>query len=373
MYLDNAATTPLTTNVKTAIMNYLNNYGNPSSHYSIGDNARAKLTESRKIVADFINANPSEIIFTSGGSAANNLAIQGWYNYHSGNIYYSPTCHKSITKMLSGEQRSLIGSHLSQSSCKLHLQRDGKVDILALTDLLTEDREPAIVVVEYANSETGVIQPVENIVETAHMFGAHVYLDCTGSISQIPVDVKKLGADMIGFSGHKLGALKGCGVLYVRDGFEIAPLIYGAQEHGLYGGTENMIGIVALAAAVKNYDYSSISCNKRDYLLTSIIREIKGVRQVGGGLPHNLYLLFEGVSGEELMTVLDCNGYQVSTGSACNSGIKEQSPALLALGVPETSHNGIRITLSGDESFGSLDDFVKVLKDSVEWLRHNNG
>ena len=365
MYLDNAATTPLKPEVKEAVNRFLNNYGNPSSHHSVGDGVRKQLNEARSVVAHFVGANPQEIVFTSGGSASNNLAVQGWYNRHFGKVYYSPTCHKSITKMFEGG-KSLIGSYLTQNGCKLPLQRDGKVDLLKLTDWLTEDREPALVVVEYANSETGVVQPVENIVTTAHMFGAHVYIDCTGSIAQIPVNVKSLGADMIGFSGHKLGALKGCGVLYVRDGFEIAPLIYGAQEGGLFAGTENTLGIIALAAALKNYSYAGVSETKRNYLIASVLREIPGAKVVGGGLPHNLYLVVDGVDGDALMRLLDERGYQVSTGSACNSGEKKVSPALLALGVRES---GIRITLSGNESFGSLDDFVKTSKECIGWLR----
>ena len=370
MYLDNAATTPLTVDVKVAISSFLNNYGNPSSQHSVGDGARKKLAESRGIVAEFIHADPSEIYFTSGGSASNNLAVQGWHNRYKGEVYYCPTCHKSILKQFQDEV-SLNGSLLAKDSCPLPMNKDGRVDFFTLAELLAVDDKKVLVVIEYANSETGVIQPVDDIIETCHMFGADVYVDCTGSIAQIPVDIKALGADMIGFSGHKLGALKGCGVLYIRDGFEISPLIYGAQEGGLFGGTENTLGIVALAATLENYDYSSISSLQKEYLLGEIENRIDGVHLIGGGLPHNLYLAFDGVKGHQLMTMLDTKGYQVSTGSACNSGANEPSPALLALEVPdEIIDNGIRITLSGEESFGGLTDFVGALKESVEWLRN---
>lgn len=370
MYLDNAATTPLTVEVKSAIQSFLNNYGNPSSSHSVGDGARMKLIESREAVAKFINANPSEIYFTSGGSASNNLAIQGWFNKYVGSIFYSPTCHKSIIKQFTTND-GIMGRCLATNSAAIPLDK-GVVDCAKLSDILSDRRgERNLVVIEYANSETGVIQPVDDVIYICRMFGANVFIDCTGSISQIPVDVKSLDPDMIAFSGHKLGALKGCGVLYIRDGFEISPLIYGAQECGLFGGTENMIGIISLGAAVKHYDYSSITVNKRDYLWSAISHSIPKVRWIGGGLPHNLYVVFDGIKGSQLMTMLDSRGYQVSTGSACNSGSPEPSASLVALKVPEALiHNGIRITLSGDESFGGLDGFVSTLKECVEWLRN---
>lgn len=363
MYLDNAATTPLSVNVKSEIMSFLNNYGNPSSHHSVGDGARDVLAKCREDVANFINAKSSEIVFTSSGSASNNLAVQGWLKRHGGNIYYSPTSHKSILKMFDADKNGL----LSINSTTLPLCSDGKIDCVKLSEWLLEDNEEALVVFEYANSEVGIIQPVADIVTSCNMLGVHTYIDCTGSIAQIPVDVKKLGVDMIGFSAHKLGGLKGCGALYIREGFEIDPLIYGAQEEGLFAGTENMLGIVSLAAAVRDYDYKSITTHLRDYLISSVSTTIPNVHVVGGGLPHNVYLVFDGVEGEQLMTLLDSKGFQVSVGSACNSGVHDLSPTLKALGI---KHDGIRITLSGNESFGGIDDFVKTLKDCVKWLRN---
>ena len=210
-----------------------------------------------------------------------------------------------------------------------------------------------------------------------HFYNAIVYVDCTGSISQIPIDVKNVDYDMLGFSAHKIHALKGTGVLYKKSSIELEPLIYGSQEQELFGGTENVIGIATLGKAVENYDYSSITSKNRDYIYNYISNNILNSYLVGADLehrlPHNLYICFKGVKGESLMTLLDMNDHQVSTGSACTSGDLVPSPTLLAIGTNKEDINScIRITLNGEEEITELNKFCEALKGCVETLRRLN-
>ena len=328
MYLDNASTTPLLPEVKDYIIEILDNYQNPSSLYQSGSHSKQILTKARVNVAKFINANPGNIIFTSGGSASNTLMIKGYVQKNDCMVFYSPIAHKSVLKCV------------EQTAMK------------------------KLVVIDYANSEIGTIQDVQKIIEVCHNNEAMVYLDCTGSIGQIPVDVKELNVDAIGFSAHKLNALKGTGVLYKKSNIELEPLVYGSQEHGLFGGTENIIGIAALGKAVENYDYSSINSNARDRVLDYILRNILG------RLPHNLYICFKNVQGESLMILLDMNDIQVSTGSACTSGDLTPSTTLTAIGMDEDDMNScIRITFSGNETNEELDNFCEILNKNVSLLR----
>lgn len=364
MYLDNASTTPLKSEVKDYIISLLDTYQNPSSMYQSGVNAKQIISTARNNVAKFINADPKDIIFTSGGSANNTLFIKGYAQRNECRVLYSPTSHKSVLKCV----ESL------KYKCSLKVDYTGKIDLQDLKECLSVDTMKKIVVIEYANSEIGTIQDIKQIIEMCHFYNAIVYVDCTGSISQIPVDIRILDVDGLGFSAHKLGALKGTGVLYKKSSIELEPLIYGSQEHGLFGGTENVIGIATLGKAIENYDYSSITSNNRDYIYNYIENNISDSYLVGADLerrlPHNLYICFKGIEGESLMTLLDMNGYQVSTGSACTSGDLTPSSTLLAIKMNKEDINScIRITLSGEEEIAELNKFCEVLKRCVETLR----
>ena len=363
MYLDNAATTPLTPEVKQYIIELLDQYANPSSLYQSGIDARQIIEQARKNVAKFINGKSENIIFTSGGSASNTLAIQGYIKKHNYTVLYSPIAHKSIIKCV---------EHI-KNAYPLKVDKEGKIDFYDLREWLDTNSDKFFVVFDYANSEIGTIQDVQKIIDLVHFYNGIVYLDCTGSISQIPVDIKNLGADMIGFSAHKLGALKGCGVLYKKSNIELESLIYGSQENGYFAGTENVLGIASLGKAVENYDYSSISSENRDYVYDYIIKEIPDSYLIGAPfeyrLPHNLYMCFKGVQGESLMILLDMNGIQVSTGSACTSGNLQPSSTLTAIGMDKEDINScIRMTFS-DETKEELDYVCSKLKECVERLR----
>lgn len=368
MYLDNAATTPLTPQVKDYIISLLDQYQNPSSMYQSGVDTKQIITTSRNNVANFINANPQDIIFTSGGSANNTSFIKGYTQKNKCKVLYSPTSHKSVLKCV----ESL------RYKCPLKVQNTGKIDIRDLKECLSMDTMKKLVVIEYANSEIGTIQDVKQIIEICHFYNAIVYVDCTGSISQIPVDVKYLDVDGLGFSAHKLGALKGTGVLYKKSSIELEPLIYGSQEQGLFGGTENVLGIAALGKAVENYDYSSITSENRDYVYSYILKNIPNSYLVGESigkdrLPYNLYICFEGIQGESLMTLLDMDDIQVSTGSACSSGNLAPSSTLVAIGMNKTDINScIRMSFSGNETKGSLNYLCQKLKKDIETLRQFN-
>lgn len=364
MYLDNAATTELKPEVKDYIISLLDTYQNPSSMYQSGINVKHIITTARNNVARFINAAQKDIIFTSGGSANNTLFIKGYVQKNKCMILYSPTSHKSVLKCV----KSL------KYKCPLKVDYSGKIDIEDLKECLSMDTMKKLVVIEYANSEIGTIQDVKQIIEICHFYNAIVYVDCTGSISQIPVDVQTLDVDGLGFSAHKLGALKGTGVLYKKSSIKLEPLVYGSQEQGLFGGTENIMGIAALGKAVENYDYSSITSENSNYLYNYICNNIPNAYLVGANLehrlPHNLFICFKGIIGESLMTLLDMNGYQISTGSACTSGSLMPSPTLLAIGMDNQDiHSCIRITLNGKENFDELKQFCFILKKCIEKLK----
>lgn len=363
VYLDNSATTPLSEETKQYLIKLLETYGNPSSLHSVGQSAKQIVSEARKSVAKFINTDVNNIYFTSGGSASNTLGIKGYYQKHNCCILYSPIAHKSILKCVESYKYSY----------PLKVDHNGIIDIVDLREWLdTRDIKP-FVIIDYANSEIGVIQNAKQIIDMVHFYNGIVMLDCTGSISTIPLDVKSLDVDITTFSAHKLGGLKGCGVLYKKPNIELEPLIYGSQEQGLFGGTENVLGIASLGKAIENYDYSSTSSANRDYVYDYIIKNISDSYLVGSlenRLAHNLYMCFKGVEGESLMMLLDMNGIQVSTGSACNNFSIEPSRVLKAIKLNKNDyHSCIRMSFSGKETKQELAYVCSKLKECVDRLR----
>ena len=364
VYLDNAATTPLTPQVKQYIIELLDQYANPSSLYQGGVDTRQIIEQARSNVAKFINGKSENIIFTSGGSVSNTLAIRGYVQKHNCTVLYSPIAHKSIIKCVES----------IKNAYPLKVNKYGQIDFDDLREWLDSKSEKFFVVLDYANSEIGTIQDVKKIIDLVHFYNGVVYLDCTGSISQIPIDINELNVDMLGFSGHKIHALKGIGVLYKKENIELEPLVYGSQELGMFAGTENVLGIASLGKAIESYDYSFISSNNRDYVYDYIINNIPDSYLVGAPfekrLPHNLYMCFKGVQGESLMILLDMNGIQVSTGSACISSDIQPSSTLTSIGMDKDDiHSCIRMTFS-NETKEELDYVCSKLKECVERLRN---
>lgn len=366
IYLDNAATTKLSASVKEYLISLLDLWGNPSSSHSIGKPVREMISTARNSVADFINANPEDIYFTPSGSASNTLSIRGYCLKNPCAAIYSPIAHKSILRCV----KSLPHSH------PLPVDSTGTICLHRAKQLFDSHNIRPFVIIDYANSEIGTIQNVKELIDLTHFYRGIVYLDCTGSISALPIDAQKMNVDILGFSGHKIGGLKGCGVLYKKAFIELEPLIYGTQEKGYVGGTENVLGIASLGKAAENYDYSSISSANRDYVYHYILREIPDCYLVGASiesgnrLPHNLYMCFQGLEGESLTMLLDVHGIQVSTGSACDSRNISASSTLSAIGMkPEDIHSCIRMTFSGHETKEELDYVCKTLKHLVATLR----
>lgn len=369
IYLDNAATTELSYSMKQYLTSILDLYGNPSSQHSIGESTKQIILNARQKVAKFINANPRNIYFTSSGSASNTLGIKGYYTKYNCTILYSPISHKSILRCV----QSLKNAY------PLKVDSNGYIDFYDLKEWFDTKNINPLIVIDYANSEIGTVQDVKKLIDLVHFYNGVIYIDCTGSIPQIPINVKSLDADMIGFSGHKLGGLKGCGVLYKKKEIELEPLIYGSQEQGYIGGTENVLGIASFGKAVEDYDYSSISSSNRDYVYNYIVKNIPNSYLIGTSidsgnkLPYNLYMCFKGIEGESLMLLLDMNGIQVSTGSACTSGNLSPSPTLTAIGInDEDIHSCIRMTFNGNETKEELNYVCKTLKENVNRLRSLN-
>lgn len=372
MYCDYAATTPLKKEVKEYIISILDDFGNPSSVYSLGDTTRQIINTARENVRRFINAEKdAKIVFTPSGSGSNTLAVSGVAQKYDCDIYFSPLLHKSLK-----EYKSFYDNRGYHNAIRtIPVNQIGRINTSLFTlQLVTSSKSgrTPFVVIEYANSEIGTIQPVKEIIETTHRYGGFVYVDCTGAISSVPIDVQNLHADMIGFSAHKLGALKGCGVLYIGNGnveIDPIPLIFGAQEYGLVGGTENMIGIAALGKAVENYEYKNLSQETRK-IAYGFIRD-NGWHLVGdriNRLPNNFYFSIPNTSGMEIMTLLDTrSNIQVSTGSACSAGSARPSDALIAIGVPQDDniHSYIRVTFHGDESLADVMNVFEEIKEVV--------
>lgn len=366
VFLDNSSTTRLKDETKEYIIGLLDIFGNPSSLHSEGKKAKEIISNARKTVAKFINAKLDEIYFTGGGSASNTLAIRGYCERNNCNLFYSPIAHKSIIKCVNPYHNCF----------PLKVDSQGMINVKDLERQISKSDDLPFVVIDYANSEIGTVQQVEKIVQITHKYGGIVYLDCTGSIPTIPVDVSDIQADMIGFSAHKLGGLKGCGVLYKKASIQLEPLIYGNQEKGLIGGTENVVGIASLGKAIEQYDYKSVSSFNRDYVYDYISNNIPDCYVVGSlenRLVNNLYICFRGVEGESLMLMLDMNGIQVSTGSACNSGNLSSSPTLFEIGMDKNDvHSCIRLSFNCSESIEEIKYVCSTIRKCVNQLRELN-
>lgn len=376
IYLDNAATTGLSDSMKQYLTSVLDLWGNPSSLYAAGDKSRQIISGARQSVAAFINANMEEIYFTPSGSGSNTLAIKGLTSEdpqaNRCEVFCSPTAHKSMLMACESCSRHTL----------LKVNSIGELDVGYLEDILTKHNSlKPLVCIEAGNSEIGTVNDVAAIGTIVHRHSGILLVDATGYIPCRKVDIKhwKSYVDLLTFSGHKLHALKGTGVLWKRKDITLKPLIYGSQEQTLIGGTENILGIASLGKTVETYDYSSITSDNRNQIYRYIIHHIPDSYLVGAPiesakrLPHNLYMCFQGVEGESLMILLDLNGIQVSTGSACNSRNLSASPTLSAIGMDDKDiHSCIRLTFSGEETEAELDYVCNQLKQCVEFLRKLN-
>ena len=374
IYLDHNATAPLHPDLKSRVPAWLEEWGNASSIHWAGRGPKALVREARQHIASVIGAEPLELIFTSGGSEANNLALNGGLapgpTHGRDQIIISGVEHPSVRK--SAEHLTTLGYKLDI----LSVNRDGELDLDQFDDLLSE--RTALVSVMLANNETGHVFPVGAIAQQAKRKGALVHCDAVQALGKIPFNVRTLGVDFATFSGHKFYALKGCGVLYARKGVRLNSLIHGGgQERGRRAGTENALAIASLGHMCSHTDRIYREALRlgqlRDHLEKRIGAEIHGVHITGARglrLPNTSNMTLSHIDGETLLMNLDVQGFAVSTGAACSSGNPEPSPVLLAMGLTRAeAQTSLRLSLGWETTDRDIDEFVDVLKAIVQRLR----
>jgi len=376
IYLDNNATTKVAPEVMEAMLPYLSEYyGNPSSMHSFGGDVAAKIKEARQNVVDLIGAaSPDEIIFTSCGTESDGTAIRAAIESY-------PDKKHIITSRVEHPAVKNLCETLSKKGCRVTyvpVDGEGRLDLDYLYDNLSDDT--AIVSLMWANNETGVIFPVEEISREIKDRGIVFHTDAVQAAGKFPIDIKTTGVDMLSLSGHKLHAPKGIGVLYVRKGTKFSPyMIGGHQEHGRRGGTENVASIVALGKAA---EMAKVHLNKngyeptgklRDRLETTLLEKIphsivNGDRK--NRLLNTTSIAFEYVEGEAILLMMNEYGICASSGSACTSGSLEPSHVLRAMGVPYTAaHGSIRFSLSRYTTEEEIDVVIEKLPPIIERLR----
>jgi len=374
IYTDNNATTQVAPEVLEEMLPYFHElYGNPSSMHTFGGRVGHKLKEARAKVASLIEASPEEIIFTSCGTESNNTAIQAAIRSY-------PDKKHIITTRVEHPAVKNLCEYLSKNGYRVTfvpVDRKGRLDVDYLYENLTDDT--AIVSVMWANNESGIIFPIEEIARTVKEKGVVFHTDAVQAAGKIPVDVRKVGLDMLSLSGHKLHAPKGVGALFVRKGTKFSPLLIGGhQESGRRGGTENSASIIgfgkASEIAVDHFEeLNSRVKHLRDKLENEIINTIPNTMingDIKNRLPNTTSIAFEYVEGESILLMMDELGICASSGSACTSGSLEPSHVLRAMGVPFTAaHGTIRFSLSTYNSEDEINFIVEQLPPIIERLR----
>lgn len=375
IYLDNNATTPIRPEVAEAVAGMLKGcYGNPSTLYCIGQEAHAEMERAREVVAGILGCSPEEIIFTSGGTESDNLAVFG----------------TARAKRKKGDHiiTTTIEHHAVLNPCKalekegwkvtyVPVGTDGIVDPAAIEKAITD--RTVLISVMHANNEVGTIQPVAEIGRIAKGRGVTFHTDGVQSFAKLPVNVDELGADLFSASSHKIYGPKGTGLLYVRKGTKIMPILYGGhQERGLRPGTENVPGIVGFGRAAELMEAERESeasrlAAMRDRLWEGIKAKTPHVRLHGHmtrRLPGTMNIGFDFVEGESLILSLDEHEICVASGSACTSDVLEPSHVLSAMGIPpEGAHGALRISLGRENTEADVDKLLDVLPRAVENLR----
>ena len=375
IYADNAATTRLSDTALKAMLPYLQGeYGNPSSLHSVGQRAQEALTEARARIAARLGCQPTEVIFTSGGSEADNQAIRSVaaFGKLKGKTHIISTAfeHHAVLHTLEALEKEGFTVTL------LDVHEDGMVSAQQVEEAITP--ETCLVTVMYANNEIGTVQPIAEIGEVCRRHGVLFHTDAVQAVGHLPVNVAEQNIDMLSLSAHKFHGPKGIGVLYARRGVPIFPLIHGgAQERNRRGGTENIPAIVGMAAALDEAcDHLDEDTAKLTALRERLIEGLSKIpHSVLNGhrehrLPGTVNFCFEGIEGESLLLLLDDKGVYASSGSACTSGSLDPSHVLLAIGRPhEIAHGSLRLSLSPDTTEEEVDYMVEAVTDVVAYLR----
>lgn len=380
IYLDNNATTPIHPEVKRALAENFDLFGNPSSMHQFGRQARLKIEQAREQVAEFLDADPESIIFTGGGSESNNTALK------------IVTCTDAHCTRCPALRKEIVTSTIEHPSVLntvktlqgrgmpvvfVDVDKTGKLDIDALEDAISE--RTALVSIMMANNEIGTVQDIKRIAEIAHAHGALMHTDAVQAVGKIPVSIRDIEVDFLSFSAHKLYGPKGIGALYVRKGAPYCTLIHGGhQEEGRRAGTLNNLGIIGLGMAVScaavEYRETAARLHKlRSRLLEGIESSIADIHVNGHStdyLPGTLNVSFRGAEGEAIMLYLDLDGIAVSTGSACASGSLDPSHVLLATGIDaELAHGSIRFSIGHFNTEEEIDYVIEKLPPIIEKIR----
>ena len=372
VYLDNAATTKLSKAALDAITPFLTDgYGNPSSIYSIGREAKHAIESARVTVAKALGALPEEIYFTGGGTESDNWAIKSTVELKKKNgnhIITTAIEHPAVLNTLKYLEKT------GYEVTFLGVDQRGQISLDELCEAIKDNT--VLITVMAANNEIGTMLPVSEIGKIARERGVMFHTDAVQAVGHIPVDVNEMNVDLLSLSGHKFGGMKGVGVLYAKKGSRLPPLLHGGgQENGGRSGTENVTGIVSLAAAlddaVSHLPLNRVA-NMRDKLIEELLK-IPRTQLTGdpvNRLPGSASFVFECVEGESILLLLDQCGICASSGSACSSGSLDPSHVLLALGLPhEVAHGSLRLTLGVDNTDDDIDYVLDKLPGIIAKLR----
>ena len=375
VYADNAATTQVSPTAVAAMMPFLTEeYGNPSSFYSLGQRAAEALVKARETVAECLGAEPGEIYFTSGGSEADNQAIRSaaFVGAKKGKRHIISTKfeHHAVLHTLAQLEKEGFDVTL------LDVHPNGVITVEDVANAIREGT--CLVTIMFANNEIGTMQPIKEIGALCREKKIPFHTDAFQAVGHVPINVKEMNIDMLSLSGHKFHSPKGIGALYVRRSIPLKNLIEGGQqEKGKRGGTENMPGIVGMAAAMKEaIDHMDENMTKitalREKLITGLEKiphsKLNGDRNIR--VPGTVNFCFEGIEGESMLLLLDANGIAASSGSACTSGSLDPSHVLLALGLPhEVAHGSLRLSIGEYNNEAEIDHILETVPKVVERLR----
>ena len=375
IYADNAATTKMSRVSIDAMLKCMEEeYGNPSSLYALGQQAKEVLEQARKDIAAVINAEPREILFTSGGSEADNQAIRSAAEIgkKNGKMHIISTAFEHHAILHTLKRMEAEGFEVTL----LDVHEDGLVRVEELEEAIRDDT--CLVTIMFANNEIGTVQPIREIGEVCKKHGVLFHTDAVQAVAHLPIDVKADNIDMLSSSAHKFHGPKGIGFLYARKGIRLTNLIEGgAQERGKRAGTENVAAVAGMAAAIK--ETAGNMQTNIEHMSAMRDRLIRGLQKIPHSalngdakkrLPGNVNFCFEGIEGESLLLMLDDRGICASSGSACTSGSLDPSHVLLAIGrVHDVAHGSLRLTIGEDITEEEVDYMIENVKEVVDYLR----
>ena len=388
-YLDHAATTPVLPAVISAIASTMAECGNASSVHGAGRRARRRVEESRETIGAVLGARPSEVVFTSGGTEADNLAVTGIYRARRAaddrrrRILVSAVEHHAVLDVVEH-----LAAHDGAEIGWLEVDDFGRVHADTLAAAIAENPEDvALVTVMWANNEIGTVNPIKELAEVAHRHGIPLHTDAVQAVGQLPVDFAACGADALTLTAHKVGGPTGVGALLARRDLGIQPLMFGGgQERGIRSGTLDVAGIVGFATAVADAtahraERARVLAGLRDDLIRRVLETIDGVELTGdpglslvadgpSRLPGNAHLRFAGCEADSLLMLLDAKGVECSAGSACTAGVARPSHVLLAIGIDEQQARGaLRFSLGHTSTAADVDALLEVLPAVVDRAR----